>query len=137
MTSKVSEGVKVLLSFTLSYAILLTSWTGAQEDSKVSEDKPKEVICRNNKCVVNDKEQPLVTKVGESVLWVNHDKVEHTATAEKDSPISFDVFIPKKDGDKPGRSKPVKFTKPGKIKYFCIPHKDVDMEGEIIVKESS
>jgi plastocyanin len=105
--------------------ILLESKALAADDK----DKPKEVVCKGLKFLVEGKEQPLTIRVGESVVWVNQDKAKHDATSKEDSEAKFDaVEIPKE-----GKSKPVKFTKAGTYKYYCTIHDD--MEGTIIVKE--
>lgn len=98
------------------------------DEKEEDKDKPKEVICQKYQFLVNGKEQALTIRVGESVVWVNKDKVEHTATSDEGSNVKFDEKIPKE-----GKSKPVKFTKAGTFKYHCKPHED--MVGSIVVKE--
>ena len=100
---------------------------GAAADDK-EKDKPKEVICEKNKFLVDGKEQALTIRVGESVVWVNKDRVKHTAMSDEGSTTKFDEEIPKE-----GKSKPVQFTKAGTFKYHCKPHED--MVGSIVVKE--
>src|SRR5947199_362722 len=70
-------------------------------------------------------------KVGDSVVWENKGCNTHTATADDKTFDTKDVA--------PGKSSaPVKFTKAGEYKYYCIHHGKpggVGMSGTVIVKE--
>jgi len=113
----------ILFSFPI--AMLTALSLPAAEENK--EPKPKEVIIKNFKFLVDGKEQPLVIKVGDSVVWVNQDDEEHSAMG---SGKEFDTG----HIEAGGKSKPIKFTKASEgIKYHCHPHPK--MKGTIIVKE--
>ncbi|HVS39702.1 MAG TPA: cupredoxin family copper-binding protein [Gemmataceae bacterium] len=68
----------------------------------------------------------LSVAVGDTVTWVNHDDVPHTATS-KDDPAAFDSKALDTD-DKYSFT----FTKPGTYRYYCKVH--THMTGSIIVK---
>lgn len=55
-------------------------------------------------------------KVGDTVEWVNHDFVDHTATATDGG---WDVLI------EAGKSARHKFTQSGTLKYYCRYHPDM------------
>ncbi len=56
---------------------------------------------------------PSGVKVGDTILWVNHDTVLHTATARDHS---FDLRIA------PGKTAQLKVQKAGNIAFYCIFH---------------
>jgi plastocyanin len=68
----------------------------------------------------------LSVSVGDTVTWVNHDDVPHTATSRED-PATFDSKALDTD-DKYSFT----FTKPGTYSYYCKVH--THMTGSIIVK---
>jgi plastocyanin len=124
MNGKVFAQICTLPGLALMGATLLLT-----TDATAADDKPKEVMCKGNKFLVDGREQPLSIRVGESVVWVNEDNRKHDATSDANSASKFDAMeIPSK-----GKSKPVKFTKAGTYKYHCERHEN--MEGTIIVKE--
>jgi plastocyanin len=55
----------------------------------------------------------ITIHAGDSVKWVNHDIVDHTATAAQGG---FDVSVPA------GKSAVQQFGKPGSYKYVCTFH---------------
>jgi plastocyanin len=125
MARNVLTGVCFLSSFALFGAVLLLADATAADSAS-----PKEVVCDGHKFLVNGKEnESLTIRVGDSVVWVNKDEDDHTATSDNDSKSKFDeVQIPAN-----GKSKPVKFTTAGTYAYHCKPHPK--MKGVIIVKE--
>ena len=65
---------------------------------------------------------------GESVVWVNKARTNHTATSDDDGK-TFDT-----KEFKPGETtKPVKFEKAGEFKYHCKVHGKT-MSGTVVVK---
>jgi plastocyanin len=68
----------------------------------------------------------LTVAVGDSVTWVNHDDVPHTATSSA-QPRAFDSGALDTDG-----TFTHVFTAPGTYAYFCAVHKH--MTGRVIVK---
>lgn len=56
---------------------------------------------------------PSGLKVGDTIVWVNHDTVLHTATARDHS---FDLRIA------PGKSAKLVLAKSGNIAFYCIFH---------------
>jgi plastocyanin len=87
--------------------------------------QPKEVHIKDGKFLVGGEEQPLTIRVGDTVVFVNDDDaMAHSAVGR-----GFDTqLIP------PGeRSKPIKFTRPGRVRYVCGPHPW--MKGSIVVEE--
>lgn len=90
----------------------------------------------------------LTVKVGETVTWTNEDSQTHTVTAFDDSiPDGADYFA---SGDAPdeeaarddlqagliaeGDAYEFTFEEPGSYGYFCIPHEQQGMKGEIVVE---
>jgi len=65
---------------------------------------------------------PTGLKVGDSVVWVNHDTVLHTVTARDHS---FDLRIA------PGKSATLTLQKSGNIAFYCIFH--AQMRGTLTV----
>lgn len=74
----------------------------------------------------------ITIKAGDSVLWVNDDDTTHKLVFEdaslggptKDSPTKL----------RQGKEFSFTFKKAGVYKYYCKPHKNQDMKGEVIVK---
>jgi plastocyanin len=60
--------------------------------------------------------------VGDTVEWVNHDFVAHTATAKA---RGWDVMIP------PGKSAQLVVKKAGTVDYFCRFHPN--MKGKVVI----
>lgn len=65
---------------------------------------------------------PTGLTAGDTVTWVNHDTVQHTATARDKS---FDIRLA------PGQSKRTVLQKPGAIAVYCIYHPM--MRGTLVV----
>lgn len=61
---------------------------------------------------------------GGKVVWTNHDKVTHTATADDESWTTGDIPA--------GESREVTFPSPGPNPYFCEYH--ASMKGKVYVK---
>ena len=83
----------------------------------------------------------LTVTVGTTVRWENASKDEHTVTADpKRAGDAKDVSLPAgaepfdSGKIKPGGSYSHAFTVPGTYKYVCLPHEDMGMLGQIIVK---
>ena len=72
------------------------------------------------------KPKDLSIQVGESVTWVNHDEVPHTATSKNAAP-AFDSKALDTD-----ESYTFTFTSPGVYHYYCKVHPH--MTGTITVK---
>ena len=68
----------------------------------------------------------LIVKVGQSVTWINHDDVPHTATVKGKSP-AFDSKLLDTD-----EQFSFTFTKPGTYAYYCKLHPH--MTATIVVK---
>ena len=118
-------GVAVLLSLAL---LLVVFDLSAREEDKKAKAKTWEVTVKDAKFLVGGKQQDLKIKVGDSVVWVNKDEEDHSATSEKESKFKFDVEIPEAK-----KSKPLKFTKAGKFKYYCKYHDN--QKGTIVVEK--
>jgi len=56
---------------------------------------------------------PTDAKVGDTIIWVNNDTVQHTATARDNS---FDVRL------QPGKRARTVLTKAGNLAIYCIYH---------------
>ena len=56
---------------------------------------------------------PSAAKVGDTIVWVNHDTVLHSVTARDHS---FDLRI------LPGKSAPLTLTQAGKFPFYCLFH---------------
>lgn len=78
---------------------------------------------------------------GQYVLWVNYSRRVHTVTADQEIALSAEnVDLP--EGARPFNSEEIlpgevykqRFTVPGHYKYFCIPHEEDGMIGEIVVR---
>ena len=67
---------------------------------------------------------PRDLKVGDTIMWVNHDTVSHTVTARNHS---FDLRV------NPGKSVPQLLDKPGAIAFYCTLH--AAMRGTLNVAE--
>ncbi len=88
------------------------------------------IVIRNNQFSGG---QPVVVRVGDSVVWDNYDLMPHTATATSQSAQAFDTgFI------RPGTSsEPIVFMKesgPAGFPYECDVHDAMIMHGVVIVK---
>lgn len=69
---------------------------------------------------------PIVTvKAGGTVSWTNRDSAPHTATAKDNSTFNTDTL-------NQGRTKTVKFAKPGTYPYYCQFH--AFMTGTVVVR---
>lgn len=78
---------------------------------------------------------------GQTILWVNYSRTAHTVTADKEFALSAEhVDLPEgvrpfnSEGILPGEVYRRRFTVPGHYKYFCIPHEEDGMIGEIVVR---
>ncbi|HEY9236852.1 MULTISPECIES: cupredoxin domain-containing protein [Phenylobacterium] len=69
---------------------------------------------------------PSDLRVGDAILWVNHDMFVHTATA---SDKSFDVELPI------GKSARIELTRPGAVAFTCRYHPG--MKGRLLVRPAA
>lgn len=76
-------------------------------------------------------EPAVVTiKAGDTVTWTNTDTVLHSATAKaQNGKIPFNSGMLPKD-----RSYSHTFTEPGTYDYFCVPHQNMGMKGQVVVE---
>ena len=85
---------------------------------------------------------------GTKVTWTNEDDEPHTVTAYADEVPEGEFFTSGDLSDEeearsevsatlidPGETFSVSFDEPGTYAYFCIPHEDHGMTGEIVVEE--
>ena len=93
--------------------------------------------------------EALTVVAGTKVTFTNDDEEAHTVTAYEDSlPEGGEYFssgaFASEDaardgvGDaliEPGATYSVRLEEPGTYRYFCIPHEDHGMKGEIVVEE--
>ena len=85
-----------------------------------------EVVIEGMKFKVDGKEQPLTIKVGDSVVFVNKDRMKHNAKSTDGKTFKTELIPPG------GRSRPITFSQVGTIRFRCGPHPS--MKGSIIVK---
>jgi plastocyanin/uncharacterized membrane protein len=85
----------------------------------------------------------LTIAMGTTVRWINTSKDAHTVTDDPHVASSAkDVAMPtgaqpfNSGKIQPGGTFEHKFTVPGRYKYVCEPHEEMDMKGEIEVKPS-
>lgn len=88
--------------------------------------------------------ETVTIQVGETVKWVNEPStILHTVTAVSDKAMNSEsVRLP--DGAEPFNSGELQpgevfthtFMVPGRYKYFCIPHEQADMIGEVVVESA-
>jgi plastocyanin len=81
---------------------------------------------------------------GQTVEWKNTSSVIHTVTADPNkAKDKDDVSLPEgaqafdSGNIEPGQTYTHTFTFPGTYKYFCIPHEEMGMVGEVIVTPAS
>jgi plastocyanin len=72
---------------------------------------PREIIVTMDNMVFG--RMPTDAKVGDTIIWVNNDTVQHTATARDGS---FDVRL------QPGKRGRTTLTKAGNLAIYCIYH---------------
>ena len=72
---------------------------------------PREITVTMDNMVFGS--MPSDAKVGDTIVWVNNDTVQHTATARDGS---FDVRL------QPGQRGKTKLTKAGSLAIYCIYH---------------
>ena len=85
--------------------------------------------------------QKVTIKVGETVEWQNVSRARHTVTANR-SLAKDPAHVTLPEGAKPfdsgmigpGESWRYTFERPGTYRYFCIPHEQLGMVGEIEVR---
>lgn len=65
---------------------------------------------------------PAGARVGDTILWVNHDIFRHTATARDGS---FNVDLP------PGKSAGTTLRRAGTVAFFCVFHPG--MKGQLVI----
>ena len=92
--------------------------------------------------------EALTVAPGTKVTWTNDDDESHTVTAYGDEIPEEEYFasgdLPDEEAARdsvsdglvePGETFSVTFDKAGTYAYFCIPHEDHGMTGEIVVEE--
>ena len=92
--------------------------------------------------------EALTVAPGTKVTWTNDDEEAHTVTAYGDEIPEGEYFssgdLPDEQAAResvsdgllePGETFSVTFDKAGTYAYFCIPHEDHGMTGEIVVEE--
>jgi plastocyanin len=86
----------------------------------------------NQKLDFTPKDIVVVIGVNNTMIWVNQDSVDHTATSDPGAPAAFDT------GDVPGgtSSAPITLTTAGTYAYHCQFH-PAWMKGTIIVMAAS
>lgn len=90
----------------------------------------------------------LTVAAGTEVSWTNDDDESHTVTAYSGGVPEGEYFtsgdLPNEEAARdavsdaliqPGETFSVTFDTPGTYAYFCIPHEDHGMTGEIVVEE--
>ncbi len=95
-------------------------------DGKSSDPKANEITVTVKSLSFSPKKVEITE--GESVVWVNEARTNHTAASDDDGK-TFDT-----KEFKPGETtKPVKFEKAGEFKYHCKVHGKT-MSGTVVVK---
>lgn len=72
------------------------------------------------------KPDKITIEPGTTVEWINTGKIAHTVTDDHDAWDSGSL--------KPGEKFSRRFDDSGTFKYYCIPHREAQMTGTIIVK---
>ena len=91
----------------LAFLVVLAAMpAGAQEESG-----PREFTVTMDNMVFGS--MPTGARVGDTIVWVNNDTVQHTATARD---ASFDVRL------QPGKRGKTVLTKAGSLAIYCIYH---------------
>ena len=98
-----------------------------QNETKTDSDKP---ASQNTVTISNYAFSPqkITVKVGTTVTWTNQDAIEHTVTADTESPDA-----PKSGLIAKGQTYSFTFNKAGTYGYHCEPHPY--MKGTVIVTE--
>ena len=73
------------------------------------------------------KPDKITIEPGTTVEWINTDKKAHTVTDDHDSWDSGNL--------KPGETFSRRYDDQGTFKYYCIPHREAQMTGTIVVKQ--
>jgi plastocyanin len=93
----------------LAAALILAPAALAQKASAQAEGKEYTVVMSN----MDYGATPAGLKVGDTIVWVNHDTVMHSVTARDHS---FDLRL------NPGKSARLTLSQPGKIAFYCLFH---------------
>jgi plastocyanin len=75
---------------------------------------------------------PITVEAGTTILFTNHDKIDHTVTAgtrEAPTPDVFDGQLPEQ-----GATFELVLDEPGTYDYFCEIHQGPGMTGSIVVE---
>jgi plastocyanin len=108
-------GLGLLAVAGLSGLVLAPGLAPAQAPSP----KTYTVEVKNHQFLVDGKAQPLRIKGGDKVVWINRDRVPHTATSDRGAPFKFDTGVLRKDVP----SSPVTFPAGDyTVRYHCDIH---------------
>lgn len=126
--------ILLIAGLTLLIALLGNSYSKQQTANARTDEKPcaKTILVSIKSFQYNDG-KPVEVEPGDSVVWVNNDKMPHSAT-RSGSPNNFDTGI-LQSGDK---SEPIIFLSesgPDGFSYGCVVHEG--MQGKVVVKKQS
>ena len=114
--SGTSSAKRALLGAAVALLLLATASTGRAQSGG-----------REYTAVINNMDYgstPKTLKVGDTIIWVNHDTVLHSVTARDHS---FDIRL------NPGQSAKMVLSKAGKIPFYCLFHPT--MSGSLTVAD--
>ena len=129
---KIVNNVVMRIMFSTGFPLLLLLTSFSKGEAK------RVNVIMTNKLTFEPKKVTIY--VGDTVEWENKSFLVHTVTADPSlATIEGSAALP--PGAKPFNSGDIPpggkfshtFTKPGKYRYFCIPHEGAKMIGEIIV----
>ncbi len=107
--------------------LMITAYTPAVQNAAADGDNKTQ-----NKTVVIEmqgyhfKPDKITIEPGTTVEWINTGKIAHTVTDDHDDWDSGSL--------KPGEKFSHRFDDSGTFKYYCIPHREAQMTGTVIVK---
>lgn len=128
--------MKILLIFCINFSFLLLLGCNNNDDDvqPTPDDTPPGSDTRHTVQLAGNSFSPanLTINVGDTVVWTNSGTMIHTSTSGTDC-------APDGTWDSgnlnPGESFSYEFTDEGSFDYFCIPHCDLGMVGNITVEE--
>lgn len=104
----------------MSTAVLALAVAGRAAGQPAAARRPKTFTIVIDKMAFGP--APTDLRVGDTILWVNRDLFQHTATA---SDKSFDVDLP------PGKSGKTQILRAGSVAFICRYHPN--MKGKLVV----